>query len=233
MGIEHWTKTNKPLRIMRVEMVPISMVHPHEAVIGHEVEEFCNSLTNKGVFYRPILLDSNTYVVLDGHHRLAGLKHIGATKIPAILIDYQNDEIELYTWFPAVWAYQEELASFLVKNDLEVGKFPFSTGKKKVDSGESAFCTYRETEKYSMVINGDSESILDILSDKYHVEYVDTLDFSKEFPPDKGELLYRRSLTKDEVIKAALEGRTYAPKTTRHYLPFRYQDIRVKVAHLF
>ena len=48
-----------------------------------------------------------------------------------------------------------------------------------------------------------------------------------------GTVLYRRAPTKDEVISKALAGEVYPPKTTRHYLPFRYQDIRIKLSHLF
>ncbi len=46
----------------------------------------------------PIAVDRSTYIILDGHHRLHALRRIGCRKIPAILVDYHSEEIEVIPW---------------------------------------------------------------------------------------------------------------------------------------
>jgi len=42
-----------------------------------------------GAVYKPIIVDAETLTVVDGHHRLAALKLIGARRAPVLLVDYE------------------------------------------------------------------------------------------------------------------------------------------------
>ena len=232
MGVERWTKEQKPLRIMKVEIVPLEDIYPHEAIIGDELDDFCNSLKSKGVFFRPILLDRTSHVVLDGHHRVEGLRRIGATKVPAILLDYSDDEIELHTWYPLIWEEPEAVAQTL-SEIATVECLPEDEAMARVDSGQAALALFPQTGEGVPVVDGDITALLAHLSKEYSLEYVDTLDFMCRFKDAQGTVLYRRAPTKEEVIQKALAGEVYPPKTTRHYLPFRYQDIRIKLSYLY
>jgi len=231
MGVERWSKVKKPLQIMKVDIIPLEEVKCHEEVIEDELEDFIKSLKNKGIFYRPILVDRNTKVVLDGHHRVEGLRRLGAKKVPAILLDYQTDEICLYTWFPIIMGDPQKLLDFL-KDNAEVIDLGKDEAMDRVDKAEAIFCILPEREGIAKTVIGE-EGLLDAVKDNFHMEYVDTLDFLEKLSDDKGVLLYRRAPTKEEVIEKALSGDKFPPKTTRHYLPFRYQDIRIKINHLF
>lgn len=217
---------------MKVELIPLDDVHPHEAVIGDELDDFCNSLKTKGVFFRPILLDRDSHVVLDGHHRVEGLKRIGAKKVPSILLDYQNDEIELHTWYPLVWEEPEKIAQNLAEV-ADVTCLPEDEAMRRVDEGDAALALFPQSCEGVQVAEGDIYPLLEHLSESYQLEYVDTLDFMCRFKEESGTLLYRRAPSKEEVVQKALAGEVYPPKTTRHYLPFRYQDIRIKLSHLY
>ncbi|MHC1604546.1 MAG: ParB N-terminal domain-containing protein [Candidatus Methanofastidiosia archaeon] len=231
MGIERWTKEDKPLRIMRVEMVPISMVKPHEAIIEEEVKDFIKSLKSKGIFFRPILLDKENYVVLDGHHRVEGLKRLGAKTVPAIFLDYTDDEIKLYTWYPFVLASRKDVKK-VVGGVCKLECVDLKKGKELVDSGKADICLLFSSSKSSMVAFGDIEEVIREINNNFTLEYVDTLDILKTFDKDRGVVFYRKAPTKEEVLAIAKEGRVFPPKTTRHYLPYRYQNIRVKLTYL-
>ena len=45
--------------------------------------------------------------------------------------------------------------------------------------------------------------------------------------------LLRSQVTKEDVINTAKRRELFAPKTTRHILTFRYQDIKVPLETLF
>jgi len=232
MGVERWSKQKKPLRIMRVEMVSIDEILPHEHIIEEEIESFCASLERKGVFFRPILLDKKTHVVLDGHHRVEGLRRLGAKSIPAVLIDYANDdEMEVHTWYPIVWEDRDKVVSVL-EGDAKVEHMGESEALTTVNDGSATFCTLPPRDGDVIVITGVHETLLERLMEAFSVEYCDTADMANQIG-DKGVLLYRRDPTKEEVIRHAKEGDLLPPKTTRHHLPYRYQDIRVPLSKLF
>ncbi|HPR42117.1 MAG TPA: ParB N-terminal domain-containing protein [Candidatus Methanofastidiosa archaeon] len=231
MGVERWSKVKKPLQIMKVDIIPLEDVKCHEEVIEEELQEFIKSLKAKGIFYRPILVDRNSLVVLDGHHRVEGLRRLGAKKVPAILLDYDSDDIKLYTWYPIILGDPNKVVAFL-KEHAKVVDMEKDEAMSKVDAAEALFCILPDKDGMSKIVIG-GDDLLDKLEENFSMEYVDTLDFLKKLDGENGVLLYRRSRTKKEVIERAMSGEMFPPKTTRHYLPFRYQDIRIKINHLF
>ncbi|MBN1786550.1 MAG: ParB N-terminal domain-containing protein [Candidatus Methanofastidiosa archaeon] len=231
MGVERWSKVRKPLQIMKVEMIPISDVSPHEEIIEEEITDFIKSLKSKGIFYRPILLDRKTLVVLDGHHRVEGLRRLGAKMVPGILLDYDGEDVELYTWYPVIWQPYDEVVSF-IRSKARTEDVEVNEAMEMTDNDESVFCILPDIDGMTILVHG-TEEVMEIIKDRFTIEFVDTLDFLEKLDGKNGALLYRRAPTKKEVIERALSGRLYPPKTTRHYLPFRYQDIRIKLSNLF
>ncbi len=70
----------------------------HEEIRPDYLEELKNEIISDGILKMPIAVDKNTYIILDGHHRLHALKRIGCKKIPVILVDYQSQEVQVVTW---------------------------------------------------------------------------------------------------------------------------------------
>ena len=56
-----------------------------------------NELKSDGFLRKPIAVDLNTLVILDGHHRFNSLKQLGCDIIPTYLFDYSMPEIVVYT----------------------------------------------------------------------------------------------------------------------------------------
>ena len=70
----------------------------HEEIRPEYLEELKNEIISDGILKMPIAVDKNTYIILDGHHRLHALRKIGCKKIPVILVDYQSQEVQVVTW---------------------------------------------------------------------------------------------------------------------------------------
>lgn len=81
-----------------VTLVPAERLRIHEEVVAPKVEELAAALRREGSVRLAIVADATTYVVLDGHHRLAALRKLGCKRIPVLLVDYHQPGIRVGTW---------------------------------------------------------------------------------------------------------------------------------------
>lgn len=83
------------------ELVPIERLKPHEAIDEAGVRAIVSDLHHRRIFREPIWVARGSYVILNGHHRWAAMRAIGAHRIPAWVFDYFDDEtIHLDRWTP-------------------------------------------------------------------------------------------------------------------------------------
>ena len=71
----------------------------HEEVIPDNLETRTSKLLRKG-FYKPIIVDRGSMVILDGHHKWTAAKSLGLVRVPVILVDYLVDEGVLVDVWP-------------------------------------------------------------------------------------------------------------------------------------
>jgi hypothetical protein len=220
MGVEKAQLEEKPVRIMKIHSLNIDLLKPHEALDPEESRLLIESIEEKGVFYKPMLVARDSLVILDGHHRWDGLKRLGAKTIPSILLDYFDDEIKLYTWYPILDEPFEIVEEFFDWTPLKgyekyLTQYPFI-----VTDGERYHGL--ETEN----------AIHDIEESGCTFSYVDTIGTAlKEAKSDKTVFL-RRAPTKKEVIERASRNEVFPPKTTRHWFPYKYPYIYIKKEEL-
>ena len=82
-----------------VSLVPVNWLKPHEEIKVKPRDKLLDMTNRWGGFTKPILVDTHTGALLDGHHRLSVAKELGLKLIPAICLDYLNSElISLELW---------------------------------------------------------------------------------------------------------------------------------------
>jgi ParB-like chromosome segregation protein Spo0J len=81
-----------------ISIIEIENLKMHEMVVERHVIELREEIIRDGVLKRPIVVDSNTMVVLDGHHRLCALRDLGYRKVPVIFVDYSSPDIQVEGW---------------------------------------------------------------------------------------------------------------------------------------
>ena len=82
-----------------VKLVPVEWLKPHEEIKVKPRDKLLDMTNRWGGFTKPILVDTHTGALLDGHHRLSVAKELGLKLIPAICLDYINSElISLELW---------------------------------------------------------------------------------------------------------------------------------------
>ena len=90
--------TKRTQQTITIRLVPIELLRPHERIMERHVKELMNEIVRDGRLIYPVLVDKETMIILDGHHRVEALKRLGARYIPAILVDYRSDEVRVSSW---------------------------------------------------------------------------------------------------------------------------------------
>ncbi len=75
---------------------------PHEAVDPARLAQLRESLGRDGILYEPVIVDRESMVILDGHHRVRVLRGMGCQLIPAYLMDYSDSSIRVYSRRPGI-----------------------------------------------------------------------------------------------------------------------------------
>ncbi|NPA04955.1 MAG: ParB N-terminal domain-containing protein [Crenarchaeota archaeon] len=78
-------------------LAPIEELIPHEQVDPHHVKELAEDIASRGLVLRPIIVDGESGLVIDGHHRLEALRLLGARRAP-IVAAARHDIHGVTTW---------------------------------------------------------------------------------------------------------------------------------------
>ena len=73
-----------------IHIVERSSLRGHEEVIPSNLETRISKLQNKG-FYKPIIVDSETLVILDGHHKWTAAGVLDLNWVPVVKVNYLSD----------------------------------------------------------------------------------------------------------------------------------------------
>lgn len=74
-----------------VLLKPLEELSPHERIIEERLRDLTERIDAAGTFNLPILVDADTGVILDGHHRYYALRNLGIKRIPVLQVNYRED----------------------------------------------------------------------------------------------------------------------------------------------
>ena len=81
-----------------VILIETGTLKGHEEVIPDNLEKRTAKLLDRG-FYKPIIVDRFSLVILDGHHKWTAARLLGLDRVPVIMVDYLLDEfVEVDVW---------------------------------------------------------------------------------------------------------------------------------------
>ncbi len=113
---------------MEIALIDLKDLREHEEVEPVYLEKLKNQILKDGAIKRPIIVDKNSNIILDGHFRFNSLKQLGFSKIPAYLVDYNSSEILVKSWNGDVITKEDVIAAGLTGR-----KFPPKTSKHMID----------------------------------------------------------------------------------------------------
>ncbi|BDC19048.1 ParB N-terminal domain-containing protein [Acidianus sp. HS-5] len=187
------------------EFIRINQITTHEDIDISNLAKVIKCI-RKTKEINPIILDEETFMVIDGHHRFYAMKMLGFSKIPAYLINYRKDYVKVNKWFRKLVNDNDMnkiVSTIIPDND---GKICMNFLSKKLcsDSEYTLYWKLNVIEKYLSSIG-----INVIKNSKEGIE-----------PP---------SLDKEYVLSIAKKGLRFPPKTTRHSYEFIIPNYRISL----
>ncbi len=84
---------------VEIAMIERISLRDHEEIIPSNLESRMAKLLDRG-FYKPIIVDSASLVILDGHHKWTAAGLLNLDRVPVIKVDYIEDETVLVDVWP-------------------------------------------------------------------------------------------------------------------------------------
>lgn len=82
-------------------LVPIARLLPHEQIEQPRVDKLKLEIEEETAVTEPILVAKDSWVVLNGHHRVEALRQIGAKFVPAWVVNYEDTSVHVEKWSTA------------------------------------------------------------------------------------------------------------------------------------
>jgi hypothetical protein len=105
-----------------IKNIQIKLLKPHEKINQDHFEKLRDEIKKDGLLKDPIIVDKNTLVILDGHHRYNSLLALGVKFCPCCLVDYQSDEIGVGCWREGETIVKSDVVAAAVSGKLLVPK---------------------------------------------------------------------------------------------------------------
>lgn len=78
---------------IEISLVPIGQLKPIEDFIKERADQLFDTISKNEYWIKPIVIESEHHLILDGHHRFDVAKRMGLTRIPVIIVNYKDIEI--------------------------------------------------------------------------------------------------------------------------------------------
>jgi len=194
-------------------LIDILRLRDHEEVDPFRFKELMKEIVEDGFQRDPIIVDKESSVVLDGHHRRNILKTLGYSKIASYQVQYMEDSIiRVKTWYPIVLESKRRLMQIIKNHGIEL------TSTTKNNS-----LNLLVLKGKTFQIATDRREVMNALAGKIELKYVSTKNIALSVVQEgeaSGAFIFE-PVTKEDVIKAALSNDPFPPKTTRHIIPSR------------
>ncbi|ASG68241.1 hypothetical protein fh0823_11950 [Francisella halioticida] len=111
--------------MLTFSLIKISELIPSEQISEEYADNLCEEISKSKVWKFPILIDINTNIILDGHHRFAVAKKLRFKYIPCILVEFNSSIISVTSWRTG----KEFCKNKILNNALSGNLFEYKTTK--------------------------------------------------------------------------------------------------------
>lgn len=75
-----------------------NLLKQHEMIEESHLKNLFNQIKKDDFISDPIIVDKNTMIILDGHHRYNAIKRMDLRSSPVYLVDYKSEKIKVTSW---------------------------------------------------------------------------------------------------------------------------------------
>ena len=230
---------------LHLKIVDINSLFLHEETIPEMLENLATEIRMDETLRHPVIVDKESFVVLDGMHRVAALKLLSCRRIPVCLVNYKSPSISVGAWYRTITAANnysidkmlEEMSSLgfdIERVDLEpsdkIGKNDIVAAAKTRENTYlicRSFGNLKQAYDYIKLIENRLKQL------NFKVNYNTEADSFKKLKEGIVDaVLLTPKLSKDEIVKTALSGEVFTHKATRHIIPARPLYVNVPLGLL-
>lgn len=81
-----------------LDLVPVSALKPSEQINLERAEALMHQIKDMGRWVRPLLIERDSKLVMDGHHRLFSAQKLGLVYVPAVQLSYDDPRLSVTRW---------------------------------------------------------------------------------------------------------------------------------------
>ena len=226
-----------------ITIVDISSLHLHEEVIPELLNKLVKTIRKDGQLKHPIIVDKETFVVLDGMHRVAALERLNCTKIPVCLVNYGNPAVAVGCWYRTIrgTSKEEDLVVEIRRlgntveevermDETQIGVSPVVAAIKSRNKAFLVRSPFRNLKEAYDIIEQIEKSLAKA---GFEIGYETEDDALRKLQKREVDaVLFTPRLTKESVIEVALSGKVFSYKATRHVIPARPLFVNVPLGLL-
>jgi hypothetical protein len=219
---------------LELQLYEVDKLHIHEEIIQESVEKLIKAFKEDQYAKHPILVDKATLVILDGMHRTWAFKHLGYKLIPVCLMEYNNPNIIVKSWFRTI-QHEQKTWKDLLTDLKELGYIIQDVKEEELQS------KIRNQEALIGIVT--SENSYGVLGKPRNIK--NTYEYIKQLEETLREIGYQigyetredalwkakdgtilaavtaPEITKQDIVEVALAGQVFVHKATRHVIPAR------------
>jgi ParB-like chromosome segregation protein Spo0J len=124
-------------------IVEICELKEHEKINKEYLKRLKQEIKLDKILKDPIIVDRNTKIILDGHHRFNGLKELGYKKILVYFVNYKSPEIRVQSRRKEIKVTKDRV----IEVALSGKKFPVKTSKHLIPNRPRNICISLEKLK--------------------------------------------------------------------------------------
>lgn len=107
-------------------LVSLESLHAHEEIQPAKLEVVVEDIRQRRIVEEPLLVSAGSFVVLNGHHRFAALRSLGARLAPCWVVEYTGEWVRLQRW-PSSHVVPPPTKDEVVRRALEGRLYPPKT----------------------------------------------------------------------------------------------------------
>lgn len=104
-------------------LVRVSKIIETEEHIPERVVWLLDKIQSEGVWRVPLVLDKQSYGIMDGHHRFNVALKLGLRNVPAIMISYNDSRVKVESWRDDFVVNKQVVMEYITQKK----KFPHKT----------------------------------------------------------------------------------------------------------
>jgi len=224
---------------LRIYLSSLEKLLSHEETIPDEVATLEGEFLRDQVVRDPIVIDANTYVVLDGMHRVAAMKELNCICVPVCAVDYRNPSIKVGTWYRTMYGESSpgQIRSKLSESRLTLDSFSFDM--TRFMENPILAILFANGECFKLMSSGPKDFDVLRIAEQCVRELGLIVKFETEHDAFQA-LVDKRTkavmtlprIEKASIREAGLTGRLLPYKVTRHIVPARPLGVNVPLKTL-